>query len=57
MTSSQLFAGPGSDPAAEGDNGDPESPHEAALGVACQGGQEGEGEAEATPADCGERRL
>lgn len=33
-----VFIGSGSDPAAEGDHGDSESPHEAATGAASQGG-------------------
>ena len=49
-----LSPGSGSDPAAEGDHGDPEGPHEAAVGAASQRGQEAEGEAEAAPAGGGE---
>lgn len=52
-----LPPGPGSDPAAEGDHGDPESPHAAAAGGAGQGGQEAEGEAEAAAAGGGERGV
>lgn len=41
-----------SDPTAKGDHGDPASPHETAIGSASQGGQEAEGEAEASPPGC-----
>lgn len=49
-----LFSGPGGDSAAEGEHGDPESSHEAAVGAASQRGQEAEGEAETAPAGRGE---
>lgn len=57
VTPASLPSGSGGDPAAEGDHGDPEGPHEAAAGAAGQGGQASEGEAEAAPAGGGERGL
>lgn len=52
-----MFAGSGSDPAAERDHADPAGLHEAAAGAAGKGCQETEGEAETTSAGCGEWRL
>ena len=51
------FPGAGGHQTAEGVNGDPEGPHEAAAGPAGQGGQEAEGEAEAAAEGGGERGL
>lgn len=52
-----MLPGIGSDPPAEGDYGDPESPHEAATGPASQGGQEAEREIKAAPSGCWKWRL